>query len=394
MKKFVLRLLFILFSLVLVVDVRALDVNSSNAILYNLNDDEVLFEKNSSERVKIASLTKIMTAIVAIENIDNLNDTVVMPKSAFYNLDGYALSGLKAGEVVTYLDLLYGIMLPSGADCANAIAILTSGSVDNFVFKMNQKVQQLNLDDTHFSNPIGMDDDNYSTVSDVAMILKYALKNDVFYKIFTTRNYVTTSNLNLESTLITKGYKKNLDISSILGSKTGFTDEAGNCLASISNINNVRYLLVTTNADASNSYHIMDAINLYDYFSKNYGYKKILEYGQYLATINLNDFKKSEFSFYSDKDIYMYLNNSVDVNDIVYEFTYNGVSGKPKKGDYIGRVNIKYNDQILDYYDIFFNDNLFDYTYLFVSIGFILLIIILYVIVKINKNVIYKWKNI
>ena len=385
MKKLLIKIFIIIYTIIPLINTQAIDTYSQNAILYNMNDDKIIYEKNAYEQVKIASLTKIMTTIVALENIENIKQTVIMPKEAYKGLEGYATSGIKAGEKVTYEDLLYGIMLPSGADCANGIAILTEKTIDNFVEKMNKKAKELNLTNTHFSNPIGMDEDNYSTVNEIAMLLKYALKNETFYKIFTTREYKTTNNIMLKSTIIEKSKKINIDPINIIGSKTGFTDDAGNCLATISKINNVKYLLVTTNANTTNSYHILDAINIYDYYSKNYGYKKILNYNQYLTSITI---KGKEYKIYSNNDIYMYLNNFI--KDLTYE--YNGITeinDNIKKGEKIGTILIKNENEILTTYDIFLDKNIQNSNYIFFVIP--LVILLLFIIVK---NIIYKIKNI
>ena len=133
--------IFILFLIINVSVVKAEEFNitADNVILYNLNDNFVLYQQESEKSVNIASLTKIMTAIVAIENIDNLDEEIVITKEAFIGISEYSKMGLKVGNVVTYRDLLYGIMLPSGADAVNAMAINLSGSVDNFVVLMNNK---------------------------------------------------------------------------------------------------------------------------------------------------------------------------------------------------------------------------------------------------------------
>ena len=222
MKKIIRQFILITMIIITTTKVHAIDINSNNAIMYNLNDDKIIYEKNSKEQVKIASLTKIMTAILTIENVNDIKEKITMPIEAYNGLNGYVTSGIKPNETVTYEDLLYGIMLPSGADCANAVAILTTGSVENFVNKMNEKAKELNMNNTHFSNTIGKDEENYSSVEDVAALLKYALKNEEFYKIFTTRNYTTTNNIKFESTIITKSEKLKLNTTNIKGSKTGY----------------------------------------------------------------------------------------------------------------------------------------------------------------------------
>ena len=136
--------LFILFLIINVKVVNALefDISADNVILYNLNDNKVLYELESEKSVNIASLTKIMTAIVAIENIEDLNKEVVVMKDAFNGIGEYSKMGLKTGNVVTYKDLLYGILLSSGADAVNVVAIELSGSINSFVDMMNNKAKR------------------------------------------------------------------------------------------------------------------------------------------------------------------------------------------------------------------------------------------------------------
>lgn len=213
-------IILILAYILTIPNIKAIDINSNHAILYNMNDDKIIYEKNAHERVKIASLTKIMTAIIVLENIDNIKTTTQITSDAYIGLEDYALAGFKIGDVVTYEDLLYGLMLPSGAECAIQLALSITGSKEEFVKLMNEKAQELGLNNTHFSNPIGADEiDNYSTPYELAQLLKYALKNNDFYRIFITKEYTTTNGIKLESTLNEriKGY--DIDVSNILGAK-------------------------------------------------------------------------------------------------------------------------------------------------------------------------------
>lgn len=389
MKKTYIKLLTIIYILI-PINIKAIDTYSENVVLYNINEDKIIYEKDSNEKVKVASLTKIMTTIIALENIKDIKEEITIPIEAFKNLDGYVTSGFIPYQTVTYEDLLYGIMLPSAADCANAVALNISSSINEFVKLMNQKAQELDMKDTHFSNPIGIDEDNYSTVNDIALLLKYALKNEQFYKIFTTKEYVTSTNLKLESTIIEKSKPYNLDVSTILGSKTGFTDEAGNCLASIAKINGVKYLLVTTNASIKNSYHILDAINIYDYYSKNYSYKKILNYNQELKTINIKKLIKEEYKIESDNDIYLYINNNIDTNNLVYEYEgIEEITNKTNQNEPIGKINIKYNEEVLYRYNIYLNKKIEFYNFKKHIIVIILLFITILTIKIFTKKIKY-----
>ena len=175
-------LMFLCCFFVFTTNILALEINSSNAVVYNLNEDEIVFEKNSNEVISIASLTKIMTTIVAIENIKNLDEKVTIKSRDFVTLyeEGASLAGFEVGQTVTYRDLLYGTFLPSGAEATQALAFNLTGSIESFVELMNQKATEIGLTNTHFANTTGLDNkDNYSTVVDVAKLLKYALKNDI-----------------------------------------------------------------------------------------------------------------------------------------------------------------------------------------------------------------------
>lgn len=219
MKKIILFFLLLLFPFA----INAFEIKSESAILYNLNENKVIYELYPDKKVSIASMTKIMTAIVALENIDSLDEEVVMTSDMFKTLkeQNASVAGFYIGEKVTYRDLLYGLMLPSGADAAQALAIKTSGGVDNFVNKMNQKAKALGLKNTNFANPTGLDDPkNYSTTRDVAIILKYALNNEDFKEVFNADKYITS---NKKHTFVATRNKYNFDASFITGSKTGFT---------------------------------------------------------------------------------------------------------------------------------------------------------------------------
>ena len=177
MKKIILFLCIFLFSFM---NVKALsfDISSKNAILYNLDEDTILYEKNSEEEVPIASLTKIMTSIIAIENITNIDEEITLTYDDFKGLieADASVAGFYVGENVTYRDLLYALLLPSGADAAQALTRLVGEGRDNFVQMMNDKAKELGLEHTNFVNETGLDADNhYSTVKDVATIFKYAI---------------------------------------------------------------------------------------------------------------------------------------------------------------------------------------------------------------------------
>lgn len=353
MKKIV-KYLIILFTFVFCIDnvsaEEVIDVSSKNVILYNLNEDKVLYEKDADNSVNIASLTKIMTAIVAIENIDNYDEKVLvtydMLKDVTYDL---SVAGFKKGETLTYNDLLYGTLLKSGADATNILAISISGSIDNFVKLMNDKAKKLGMNNTNFSNTIGIEGLNhYSSARDIATLLKYCLNNEKFIEVFKSKNYVSTNgehDMNGPLSKITD--KEEFNLTYIKGAKTGYTSKAGLCLASIATYNDVDYLLVTIGADYENkTEHIDDTKEIYEYFFNNYEYKEILSKGDNI--VKLKTIYGKEYDVVSDEDYEFYLKKSIDKSDLVYEYKGETLLGKNvSKNDKIGSYYVKYKDEVL-----------------------------------------------
>lgn len=390
MRRFLMIILIVVIFYIPCVSAEGFNITSKNVILYNLNDQNVLYDLEANERVPIASLTKIMTAIVAIEHIDDMDQQVTVMKDAFQGIEEYTQVGLKVGDVVTYRDLLYGTILSSGADAVNVMAINLSGDISSFVQLMNQKVDELGLKNTHFDNPVGMDsEDNYSTASDVATILLYSLKNDVFKEIFTTKNYIIPNlNLSLKSTLIGYSRSYGLDISDISGAKSGFTDGAGLCLASIANIDDVSYLLVTLGADTQNrSNAVSDSLKIYNYYSSNYSYQRVVKEGQVLERLPIKWGKKDNYDIVAVQDISLYLENNIYKNKI--EYIYDGIEEltyRNKVGDKIGTIIVKYGDQELTKYDVYLKEKLEYYHPILYGIIFLSILLMLLSLRKILQR--------
>lgn len=248
---------------------------SPNAILLQADSGQVLAEKNADAAIYPASMTKMMTVLLAIEANPDLDAPVTLPEDIFPALqaENASLAGFQPGETATVRDLLYGAMLPSGAECCEALAREVSGSEEAFVALMNQKAAELGMSATHFCNPTGLHDPGHvSTVRDIARLEQAALQNETFRKLFTTARYtVPATNLHpqgftVESTLLSQLDGKELHNGEILGGKTGYTSEAGLCLASLARVKGQEYILVTAGAKGDHStepYHIDDAVKVY-----------------------------------------------------------------------------------------------------------------------------------
>lgn len=358
------------------------DITGEYVVLYNLNDDEILYEQNSNEQTSIASITKIMTALVAMDNISDYDSIITITTADFEGTTGYSKAGFSVGDRVTYRDLLYGILLPSGADAVNAIVRNTLG-YDDFIIAMNELTKKISLENTSFSNPVGKDDvNNYSTASDVAKMLKYALENPLFKEIFTTKEYTTTNGINLESTLYP--YQDILDIDKIAGSKSGFTRGAGRCLASITTLDGVNYLLVILNSSVEQNYSaVLDTITIYDYYNDNFSYQDILTEGQLITTIPVKWGKDKTYEITSPISVSKFLENSASSN-LTYE--YNGLEEIPqytKKDTKLGTISV-YNDGKLLYETTvtLTEDISYYHPVLWLISGFVILVVLILLLKK------------
>lgn len=359
------------------------DITGEYVSLYNMNEDILLYSKNDTKKTSIASLTKMMTTLVAIEEIDNLDKIVTIKERDFEGTVGYSKAGFKVGDKVTYRDLLYGIILPSGADAVNAVVNNTLG-YDKFIKKMNEIAKKIGMNDTSYANPVGKDDENnYSTSNDLAKLLKYALKNETFKTIFTTKNYKTSNGLNLESTV--NRYENILNTNEIKGAKSGFTKDAGRCLASITTLNNVDYLLVVINSSTTNPYNaVKDTITIYDYYNNNYGYKNIINDDTFIKEIPVDFSKEKTYKITGSEDIEKYLKNNTEVT---YKYVGSDkVTFNTKKGSKLGVVKIYDGDVLLATSNVYLENNIEYYpiiTYIMIGIA---VIFVLLIVKKIKKK--------
>ncbi len=338
-----------------------IEIKSKNAIVYDYSDDIILYSKNENEKVQIASLTKIITAITVLDNIDDLNKEIIINKDMISNIEGYSKINLKIGDKLTILDLLYALMLPSAADAAQALAITLSENTVDFSILMNRELDKIGVKNSHFDNPIGIDSkNNYSTALDLAIILKYCLNNKVFKKIYESEYYYINSiDKTIYKTLNTILQKYNLNLDMVTGSKTGFTCKAGLCLSTTMTIDNSNFIFIILGSDINYPYQIEDAINLYNYINSNYSHKKILSRNDKIVTLKVKNSKQKEYVVYSNNDVIKYLNNSISLDEIKYYYTGIKVLNKNiKMGDKLGEYIIKYKKNILYKTDIYLSSNI------------------------------------
>ena len=400
------KLLLLLFILSFTLNVKAieLDINSKHAILYNLNEDSILYEKASEEKTSIASLTKIMTCIVALENIDDLDKKVKLTNDDFKGLReaNAATAGFRVGEEVTYRDLLYGLMLPSGAEAAQSLTRLIAGSIPNYINLMNQKAKDLGCKNTNFINPTGLDaEGHYSTVEDVGIIFKYAIKNKDFLDIIKTKRYTTSNGrITFQSTIERAKNLHGLSMDYLIGGKTGTTGDAGYCLATIATYNNIDYMLGTAKTifPSTQPLNYQDAKTVYEYFMNNYAYHNVLAKGDKLVSIKTLYAKKDKVDFYSDEELEMYLENTYDKEKIIYKYT--GIDEIPydmEVGTKLGKVELYNGDTLLTTVEINLEEEMEFDLIKFLSINrvavisisvvsVLIIILLIFIIKKLNKK--------
>lgn len=246
-------------------------IYSESAILLDTNGKTVA-SKRKNKKIKPASLAKMMTAIIVLEKTQDISNVVTVDTETVnkLQLSGASMAGFKPGSQVTIRELLYGLMLPSGADAAVSLANAVSGSEEQFVADMNAKAKELGMKHTHFTNSYGLDDDNqYSTVADLGLLLTYALKDGDFRAIFTSKSF-QDDKVVFYSTVFEKFGDTSLKNGQLLGGKTGYTDKAGLCLASLAIVDGKEYILVSVGAKGDHDteqFNMIDAKTIYNSLS-------------------------------------------------------------------------------------------------------------------------------
>ena len=301
-------------------------INSRAAIIIDRKSKTILYGKSEKEKRKMASTTKIMTATIVLEN-SNLNDIVEVSKKSAGT--GGSRLGLKTGDKITVHDLLYGLMLCSGNDAAVALAEHVGGSVEGFADLMNKKAQELNLTNTHFVTPHGLDnDDHYTTAYELALLTDYALKNKVFAQIVNTKNYTVTINGNSKNLSNTNELLGSLN--GVYGVKTGFTNGANRCLVTACKRNDLDIICIVLGADTK-KFRTQDSIKLIEYTFNNY------------QNINIKRIIDSKFENWKSKNLSKFTIKKGISNKI--ELSLSNIENEtiPIRNDEVNAINIEIN---------------------------------------------------
>ena len=330
-----------------------------SCILIEANTGKILYEKNSNDVRFPASTTKIMTAILTVENC-NLDDVATVSHNAVYSIPyDYTHASLKEGEELTIEQLLYALMIPSANDAAIVLAEHISGSVEEFAKLMNKRAEELGCKNTHFVNPNGIHSkDHTSTSYDLALMGKFAMQNSIIRKIVSTtqftlpatNKYSKTDRIFNNSNDLLSTYSRYY-YEGTTGVKTGYTGEAGNCIIASAKKNDFEVILVVLGGESTNtglSQRYLDCKTLFDYAFNNYSLKTLNEKNAILKQItvrgateetqNLNVLIKDKIEIFSE--------NSADLSSLEPEITLDENLMAPiSANSAIGKITYNYDGQ-------------------------------------------------
>ncbi len=337
--------------------------NSKNIVVIDRKTLSILYEKNAYEKVPMASTTKIMTCIVVLEKC-SLNEIVTVSKKSA-SVSGSTL-GLIADMNISVQDLIYGLMLRSGNDCAIALAEHIAGSVENFSVLMNEKAKELGLSNTNFVTPHGLDDANhYTTAYELGILTDYALKNEQFKSIVSTKSCTISFNGAPRTISNTNELLGNLN--GVYGVKTGFTFEAGRCLVSACKRDDLDIIVVVLGANTK-SIRTRDSSSLIKYIFNTYSYVNVSStinnsFNEYIPFFAKNCFLEKttttpilKLGNLNNYNFPLSNSSALELNTKIY--TLNSFSPSIKKDSKIGTLELYNDDKLLCSVDILLDNEL------------------------------------
>ena len=312
--------------------------------------DAVLYSNNANARLPMASTTKIATAIVAIENCDDLDTDFVISDRAV-GIEGTSIY-LQEDEEISMRELLLGLMLASGNDCA--VAIAEYFGYDNFIVMMNELCDRLDLTNTHFDNPHGLDSDNhYTSAYDLAMITDYALDNEIFREIASTKRTIIEATNKSDDRYLKHKNKLLFNMDGCVGVKTGFTDNAGRCLVNAHEENGMRIVSVVLNCAPM----FDECRRLTNLALDNYEIVQFVAPYSYVADVNVVGGEKNKISIVTIKEFSQTIPKSDrDAYRVVYDIP-EVVEAPVELNSVLGKVYVYYNDEVIYQGDLYAIDS-------------------------------------
>ncbi len=328
-------------------------VKSEAAALISLDTDDILYEKNIDQKRYPASITKIMTAVILMDNCTNLDDKATVTKNNIESLFGSDLTtgGLVADEVVSLRVCLNLLMVCSAADAANVIVdYVEKQTGKDFVTLMNQKAKSLKMNKTHFVNATGLHDENhYTTVRDLLKLCKYAVKLPNFLDITSQATYYAPeTNKHKKRMVVTTNFLINpattMYYSYVKGIKTGFTTPAGRCVASTASKDGYNYMCIVMGGDNQKRTEFSDSKNLYKWAFENFEYRTVADTENIVDEMEVELSSETDYiQLYPEKNVTVIMPKDIDNESIIYDVVLkdNSVWAPVEKGQVLGYVSIK-----------------------------------------------------
>jgi D-alanyl-D-alanine carboxypeptidase (penicillin-binding protein 5/6) len=318
-----------------------IDISAESAVILNYDTGDILWEKNSSSPMYPASTTKILSSIIAIENINDFDQVVEISKNASGR--NHSAFRFRTGDRISLMDLCKASLICSHNNATIALAEYVSGSVEDFVELMNKKAEEIGAENSFFKNTNGLDDefpDHRSTAIDMAIIASYCMENEIFKEIVNTREDTILKN---DQEIEITNTNNLLDYDFIKGVKTGYTNNAGYCIVLYSEKNDLRLITVILNS-ISLEERDKDALKLLNWTYGNLKYVKIIDSHQAAATTTIKDKAELNLDLYPESD-YVELININDDQIEIKQNSYSDINLPVEKEDILGTIDIFINGQ-------------------------------------------------
>ncbi len=361
MKKFISLILTLIFVLSIPLSAHAykptFKTHADAGILYNVDTNTIVYSDDIDKKIYPASLTKIMVAILLVEgesDLENLTLTVSEDVYLEYRYSEAVIAGFEAGEKVNGHDLLAYTLVKSCADASAVIAEHIAGNEEKFIEMMNAKAKEIGMQNTHFTNCHGLHDpDHYSTVRDLCILTKYAMQYSLITDVVKVARYITKNDITLAATNLLIDPNSGYHYSYATGFKTGYTTEAGRCLASTASYEGMTYISILVGCppqdnSLENRYEFIDTAELFRWAFTNFNYRSVLENSETIDSIPIDySWDYDTVNIRPEKEVYALIPKDADESTVEIKIDYRikRAEAPVRKGDVVGTVNLYYADE-------------------------------------------------
>lgn len=374
------------------------DITAPNLLLGETNSERILYERNADEKIYPASITKLMTAILVVENCE-LDEIVTVSENAVFSVpSGYVNANLQVGEELTVEDLLYVMLIPSANDAANALAEHVGGTIESFSTMMNTRAKELGCTGSNFTNPSGLQEkEHYTTTRDLYLISKEAITKPIIKKILKNTKYTLPetnkyTDIKLKRVFATTNYMIKPSLTKYycdycIGGKTGYTTEAKNCVVEYAEKDGIELIAIVMGENASvKGKKFLGAKKMFEYVFENYENIQIAKQNEKYETIKINngtkETKNLDVLYKENVNILKESSSKIEIEKSV---EYNIVKAPIQKGDVVGKIIYKYEG--IEYTtDLLANSDVEESKFLSNLVKLLIVALIIYIIYNLRKS--------